>query len=239
MSSTAKRSRLLQLAVLLVVVCALAGGVLLIVRGAQSHEPQAAPLPSNTFEVPPDQLPPVSLPPLNPAVPPTVRGTTPAGCALPVAPAHVVIGSLCMSGPIVSTETTNGGVLVIPPDVQRIGLWNNGAQIADPTGALLTEGTTLLAGHVNDFDQGNGTFYDLYKVEPGAIVYVSDAAGHVSRWRVAGLSVVVKAALPKWVYAGPTGPRKLALVTCGGPIEHVPGGGNTYRDNVIVTAVPV
>jgi len=41
------------------------------------------------------------------------------------------------------------------------------------------------------------------------------------------------------VFAGPEGARRLAVVTCGGPIEQIPGIDNTYRDNVIVTAVPV
>ncbi len=75
--------------------------------------------------------------------------------------------------------------------------------------------------------------------QPGAVVYVADPAGSVTRWRVVGLDVVIKAALPKSVFAGPTGPRQLVLVTCGGPIRNIPGVGNTYRDNVIVTAVPV
>jgi len=60
------------------------------------------------------------------------------------------------------------------------------------------EGTTLLAGHVNDVAQGNGTLHDLYKVEPGALVYVADPAGAVTRWRVVGLDVAVKAAPGSW-----------------------------------------
>ena len=159
-------------------------------------------------------------------------------CTLSVQPAHVVIGSLCVNGPIVTTAVTPEGALVIPQDVHQIGMWDKGAPITGADQQLLTQGTTLLAGHVNAFDQGSGTFYDLYKIEPGAVIYVSDPAGSVTRWRVIGLDVVVKAALPKWVFAGPTGSRKLALVTCGGPIEHLPGVGNTYRDNVIVSATP-
>jgi len=83
--------------------------------------------------------------------------------------------------------------------------------------------TTLLARHVNDVAQDNGTLHDLYKVEPGALVYVADPAGAVTRWRVVGLDVAVKAALPKWMLAGPEGPRKLALVTRGGPSKRFPG----------------
>jgi len=256
--------RLGQLAVLLVIVAALVVGVVLVVIGSQSHEPAAAPLPGTTFEVPPGQLTPIALPPLISGELPTVSGNATVGgnttatvggsapgagtaapgasatgeCTLPVQPAHVVIGSLCVNGPIVTTAVTPEGALIIPQDVHQIGMWDKGAPISGPDQQPLAQGTTLLAGHVNAADQGSGTFYDLYKIEPGAVIYVSDPAGSVTRWRVIGLDVVVKAALPKWLFAGPTGSRKLALVTCGGPIEHLPGVGNTYRDNVIVSATP-
>jgi len=270
--------RLGQLGVLLIIVVALVVGVVLIVKGSQSHEPAAAPLPSTTFEVPPGQLAPIALPPLISGQLPTVSGnatvggdtaatvgenaavggnatarvggsapgarTAPPGvgatgeCTLPVQPAHVVIGSLCVNGPIVTTAVTPEGALIIPQDVHQIGVWDKGAAIMGPGQQPLTQGTTLLAGHVNAADQGSGAFYDLYKLQPGAVVYVADPAGGVTRWRVVGLDVVVKAALPKSVFAGPTGPRKLVLVTCGGPIMNIPGVGNTYRDNVIVSATP-
>lgn len=230
-----------QLGVVLIIVAALAVGVLLIVKGSQSHEPAAAPLPRTTFDVQPDQLAPIALPPLSPGQLPTVDGNAPVaagGCTTPAQPAHVVISSLCVNGPIVGTSATPGGALIIPQDVHQIGMWDKGAPITGPNQQPLDQGTTLLAGHVNDVDQGSGTFYDLYKAQPGAVIYVADAAGTLTRWRVVGLDVVVKAALPKSVFTGPTGPRRLVLVTCGGPIMNIPGAGNTYRDNVIVSATP-
>jgi len=257
--------RLGQLGLLLIIVVALVVGVVMIVKGSQSHEPAAAPLPSRTFEVQPGQLAPIALPPLTSGQLPTVTGnatvggntaaavgrsapgagtTAPDGgatgeCTMPVQPAHVVIGSLCVNGPVIPTSATPEGALNIPQDVHQIGMWDKGAPITGSDQQPLSQGTTLLAGHVNAADQGSGTFFDLYKVQPGAVVYVADPAGSVTLWRVVGLDVVVKAALPESVFAGPPGPRKLVLVTCGGPIMNIPGVGNTYRDNVIVTAVPV
>lgn len=131
------------------------------------------------------------------------------------------------------------GARIIPQDVRQIGLWDKGAlRSPEPPGSRSPKGH-LARRAVNAVDQGNGRLHDLYKVAPGALVYVADPAGAITRWRVVGLDVVVKAPLPKWVFAGPEVPRMLALVTCGGPIEQIPGVGNTYRDNVIVTAVPV
>lgn len=224
-----------QLVVFLLIAVALVGGVVLVVKGSQSHKPPAAPMPSATFAMPPGELPPVDLPPVTAGGAPTVAE---GQCPVLVAPAHLVVASVCINGPVVPTAVEPDGALIIPKDVHQIGMWDKGAQLVGPARQPITGGTTLLAGHVNDVDQGDGTLHDLYKVEPGAVVYVADPAGAVTRWRVVGLDVVVKAALPKWLFAGPEGPRKLALVTCGGPIEKIPGVGNIYRDNVIVTAVP-
>jgi len=82
-----------------------------------------------------------------------------------------------------------------PAGCAPIGLWDKGVPIAGAAQQPITEGTTLLAGHVNDAAQGNGTLHDLYKVEPGALVYVVDQTGAITRWRVVGLDLVVKAAL--------------------------------------------
>ncbi|MFJ1792998.1 class F sortase [Kitasatospora griseola] len=114
-----------------------------------------------------------------------------------------------------------------------------GGQLSGPQGRPVDRGTTLTAGHVHDPAQGNGALYNLSRVRPDAVVETSDAAGNVTRWRVTGLSVVPKSHLPPWGFAGPTGPRKLVIVTCGGPAERDPEHGATCRDNVIATAVPL
>jgi hypothetical protein len=117
-------------------------------------------------------------------------------------------------------------------------MWNHGAQLYGPGGKPLKKGTTLLAGHINYFGQGTGTLYNLYEVQPGAIVYASDASGYLTRWHVTRLAVVLKSELPSWVFAGTAGPRKLVIVTCGGPVQYTRGYGYSYRDNVIAVAVP-
>ena len=56
--------------------------------------------------------------------------------------------------------------------------------------------------------------------------------------RVVAAAAFHKADLPAAVFAGNSGPRRLVVVTCGGPIHHRPGRGWTYDDNVVSTAVP-
>ena len=227
------------MALVAVVIACLAGGTALIISGSSSHRPRAAPLPVKQFAIKPSTL--GGLPPLRQGRV-IVTGADPGWpgkpCRVPVIRSHLVIGSLCINAPILPVYQRPNGSLVIPYDVHEIGMWDGGAQLTSPDGKPLRQGATLLVGHVDYAGQGNGTLYDLYQVQPGAIVYASDASGHVTRWRVTSLTVVLKSELPSWVFAGRTGPRKLVIVTCGGPADYVHGYGYSYRDNVIAAAVP-
>jgi hypothetical protein len=91
---------------------------------------------------------------------------------------------------------------------------------------------------VDNVNQGNGVFYFLHDVRPGAEITVRNGTGKnaVTRWRVYKTAITKKAALPKDIWSL-TGPRRLVLVTCGGPLLHL-ADGNTYEDNVLVYATP-
>jgi len=136
----------------------------------------------------------------------------------------------------VPTTVAGDGSLIIPADVHKVGLWTGGAAI------VATAGTTVIAGHVDDVNQGPGAMNQLHNVAPGAVVTVTDTSGKVTRWQVTDVAVVGKDSLPAFVFAGKNGPRELALVTCGGPLLHLSNGHGgtygTYRDNIVVTAVP-
>jgi len=168
---------------------------------------------------------------LPPDTGPTESSQT-TGCNRGPGANEVTIPDLCIHGPVVPTPREPDGDLVIPASATEVGLWDGGATVG------AAEGTTLLAGHVVYGSAGKGTLFDLHKVAPGTVVELGDATGRVTRWRVIALEQVIKAALPSAVFRGRAGPRRLVLVTCGGPVVEVPGHGPTYRDNVIVTAVP-
>jgi hypothetical protein len=143
---------------------------------------------------------------------------------------------------------------MIPDDVGLVGSWTDGAPAPAPApapaqdpasastpadiGSAVAAGTTLLAGHVNHVGQGNGVLHDLYRIDPRATIYLTDRVDRVTRWQVVASTAVLKAELPASVFAGRSGPRRLVLVTCGGPIHHRKGHGWTYDDNVVVTATP-
>lgn len=203
-------------------VWAAAGGLcagMVCVALAVSGEPQAAPLPAETFSID--------------ATATTVAAGEPGAAATSGAAAPATGAPLRLALPEIgidaAIEPTNlrGGDLVIPGDPHVVGLWSGGASLDSE------EGITLLAGHV-DINGNLGALHPLADVSPGAQVTTTDDDGELTTWTVTGLEVRRKDDLPPF---SPTGPRRLVLVTCGGPVDHV-GGRWTYRDNVIVTAVP-
>lgn len=199
----------------LMVVTALVAGVGLIWAGTHQPAP-AAPMPAHEFgpgSVTPGAVP--SGPVFDPAT---------------LADGHLAIPSLGIDVPLVPHGTVNGS-LVIPEDVRRATLYAQGAR----PGA--GQGVVLVAGHVDNRARGRGGLWALHQARPGAEVWLR-WGGQVYRYRATSLHSVVKAALPESLFAT-TGPAELAVVTCGGPVERAADGSFHYRDNVVLTAVPV
>ena len=116
-------------------------------------------------------------------------------------------------------------------DVHLAGLDAQSAPLA------ARHGTTVIAGHVDDRNQGAGAFYFLYRTVPGTTVTVTAADGTVTTWRVYSVTSVEKDRLPADLFST-TGARRLVLVTCGGQLRWDPGYGYSYADNVLVYATP-
>jgi hypothetical protein len=121
------------------------------------------------------------------------------------------------------------GVLGVPEDIQRTGWWKDGQAPGAMTGSI------LIAGHVDSAKAGAGAFFQLVRARRGDSVEVTAADGKSFRYRVISVRRMLKADLPLDIWAQ-TGPPRLVLVTCGGPFDRSVG---RYRDNIVVTAVPV
>lgn len=124
---------------------------------------------------------------------------------------------------------TKTGALAVPKDISKVGWWRDGAAPGD------SEGTTLIAGHVDSAKRGAGAFYALKSARRGTRFTVRTEDRRERTYRVTSVRNVRKEALPTSIFTR-TGPRRLVLVTCGGPFDSESGH---YRDNVVVTAVPV
>jgi sortase (surface protein transpeptidase) len=121
------------------------------------------------------------------------------------------------------------GQMAIPADVGRVGWYRFGPVPGTP-------GSAVVAGHVDDAEQGLGILARLREAAAGQEVVVTDAEGTTSRWRVVSRELITKAALPLDRIFARSGPPRLVLLTCGGPFlpEY-----RSYRDNVVVVAEPV
>jgi len=121
------------------------------------------------------------------------------------------------------------GQMTIPAEVDRVGWYRFGPAPGD-------DGSAVIAGHVDDREQGLGAMAPLRAASVGDEVLVTDAAGTTTSWRVISREVIQKAVLPLDRLFAREGPPRLTMITCGGPFlpEY-----RSYRDNVVVVAEPV
>jgi hypothetical protein len=137
------------------------------------------------------------------------------------------IGVAVAVGPVgVDADT---GQLAVPPSVDQVGWYQFGP------GLDATAGSIVIAGHVDVADQGRGAFFRLRDLSPGDLVEVRGTDGASRRFVVRTRDVWRKDAIPLAQYFDRAGPVRLTLITCGGPFDDAT---RTYRDNVVVTAVP-
>ncbi|MGD9694195.1 MAG: sortase [Thermoleophilia bacterium] len=145
-------------------------------------------------------------------------------------PTRVRIARLGINAPVapVGIDTAKGQ-LDVPPNIQRLGWWRDGAAPGAPAGA------TLIAGHVDSARAGEGAFFKLKSATSRDRVQVTTADGRTRTYRVTSVRRVKKDALPDDIYSL-NGRERLVLVTCGGRFDQSIGH---YVDNIVVTAVPV
>ncbi len=230
------RRRVLRWVLALFCLVAVSAGVVLVVAGLQPHPPPPAPSAQHPFALSPSQA--QAQAQVGDPGPGTAPGSAgpskPRTPALPsvLVPNHLYIPSLGVNAPLDSETITKEGDFVVPPNVARVGLSSVGAALSAP------DGTVLAAGHVNDYNQGNGALYQLSTIQPGALVVVTGNDGSATRWVTDALANVNKSVLPQDIF-DVHGQRRLVLVTCGGKILTLPNGAHTYADNIVVSAAPV
>ena len=179
----------------------------------------------------PAPTPPATTLPVEPvATGPATWPAAPTPVVTAAPPVRLELPGSGVDAPLDPVGVEPDGTMTLPDDGDRVGWYLFGPA----PGA--TEGTAVLAGHVDGVEQGLGVLAPLRTVEPGAEVLVTDAAGAVSRWRVVSREVIEKQALPLDQLFSRTGPPRLVLLTCGGPFlpELL-----SYRDNVVVITEPM
>ena len=169
--------------------------------------------------------------PSSPAPAPAVgtRDAAPESAAQPSPPVRVQVPALGVDSVVDPVGVAPDGQMAIPDDVDRIGWYRFGP-------APGANGSAVLAGHVDDRDQGLGALFPLRDAAVGDEIVVTDAEGTTTRWRIVSRELITKQALPLDRLFTRSGPPRLTLITCGGPF--LPEYGS-YRDNVVVVAEQV
>ena len=145
-------------------------------------------------------------------------------------PARIRLPSLGVDTAVVAVGVDARGEMAVPEDVKETGWYRFGPAPGSATGS------SVVSGHVDDKLQGRGAFYRLVDLAVGDPVVVTTAAGADLAFRVSAVRRIPKSTLPVDELFARDGPPHLTLVTCGGAFDRALG---SYRDNVVVTAVPV
>lgn len=160
----------------------------------------------------------------------TARPATPEPAAPVVAPVRLEVPALGLDAPVDAVGVEADGLMTIPEDVDRVGWYRFGPA---PGAAA---GNAVLAGHVDDAEQGLGVLAPLESAAVGDEVLVTAADGTQGRWQVVARQEFDKEVVPLADLFTRAGPPRLVLITCGGPFLADIG---SYRDNVVVVAEPV
>ncbi|WP_327111941.1 class F sortase [Streptomyces sp. NBC_01341] len=142
------------------------------------------------------------------------------------APSRLTVPSLGIDSGLLRLGLNEDGTVEVPPAEKGMtaGWYAGGAVPGEP-------GAAVLIGH-NDTRFGKAVFHDLHRIDRGADIAVSDAAGRQTHFRVTGTQTVSKKTFPTDKVYGPTDARVLRLITCDGAFD---ADGHPV-DNLIVYA---
>ena len=141
---------------------------------------------------------------------------------------EVRLPTLGVDSTLVDLDVGADGVLQPPADPDVAGWYRRGAAPGE-------QGPAVIAGHV-DSQEGPAVFSRLDRLAPGDPVEVARSDGKAFDYRVVSVDSHAKADFPTALVYGPAPGPVLRLVTCGGVFDP---RSRHYRDNVVVTAVPV
>jgi hypothetical protein len=168
-----------------------------------------------------------AAPDVAPAV--TARPAAPVAVPAVVPPVRLSVPARGIDAPVDPVGVEPAGEMTLPEDVDRVGWYRFG-----PTPGA-AEGAAVVAGHVDDAEQGLGALAPLRETEPGDEVVVEAADGSTTRWTVTSRETIDKPGVPLGDLFARTGAPRLVLITCGGPFD---AELRSYRDNVVVVAEP-
>lgn len=191
--------------------------------GAREDSVGARPTTQATESAAPTPTPPSVVPEI------PVRPATEQAAPAPPPPVSLAIADLGISMPVDPVGVEPDASMSLPETGERAGWYRFGPAPGS------TEGTVVVAAHVDTRATGLGEFAKLVDIRPGAQIVLVDAAGTGFTYTVSTAERIAKTEVPIDRVFDRSGERRLVLVTCGGSFDR---GTGHYVDNVIVTALP-
>lgn len=145
-------------------------------------------------------------------------------------PVQITIERLGIEAPVDAVGILSDGGVEIPDDVDRVGWYQFGSDPGQQTGS------TVIVGHRDGVQQGRGAFYAIGSMNVGDMVDLQLADGTSRSYSVVAREVIAKEVLPTSELFDEDGAERVTLISCIGYFDRSNGG---YRENVVVTAVPV
>jgi len=142
-------------------------------------------------------------------------------------PTHIRVPSVGIDADLVSTGLDQKGSIAMPNSVD-IGALYNGS----PTPGQL--GPAIIAGHVDNYYQGDGAFFPLRNTQVGDLIYVDRADNTTAAFKVVDIKQVPQANFPSQEVFGNINYAGLRVITCGGAFNHQT---YEYEDNIVVFAI--
>jgi hypothetical protein len=144
-------------------------------------------------------------------------------------PIRLDIPAIGVHTPLLRLGLTRAGSVAVPPvGGDAPAGWYDGSPAPGQAGAA------LVLGHVDSARDGPAVFYRLGDLRPGDTVTIRRADRVTVRFRVTGVALYPKNAVPAAVVSGPFDYAALRLITCGGSFDRAR---RTYRSNLVVFAV--
>jgi hypothetical protein len=147
-----------------------------------------------------------------------------------VPPVRLRIPAIDVTATVNPVGVDRNGDFAVPPSVDEVGWYRFGP------GVEAAAGSVVIAGHVDSAEQGRGAFFRLRDLGRDDRLTVKGADGVTRSYRVVAREEYRKTKIPLDRYFARDGRPRLTLITCGGPFDRDAGH---YRDNIVVTAVPV
>lgn len=159
------------------------------------------------------------------AAPPITASLAPQGFV----PDRLVVQTLDLDAPLVTTLVDTDGAFVPPEDPAELGWWRG---VRPGEGA----GSVLVAGHIDARRFGQGPLARIVHLQPGDRAVLTGAEGSRAEYVVRGLQTFPKESFPAADLFGTDGPERLVLVTCGGTFDRELG---SWDSNVVAVLDPV